>query len=1118
MSGINSIIKGFFIAFALIICTFFSYGKEKMVFEHLTTKYGLSSGTVNSILLDSKGFMWFCIDDGLNRYDGYSFKLFKAGSSEQSIDKYIQFNEINEDGFGTIWASTSDGLFFFDREKEELVHFLSYTGFSLPNNLLNDIITSVFADSHGYLWVGTYNGLVRIRLSANISAIQHGHITVYYDTSSAEKKLHNNLIQSICEDQNRNIWIANPLNVLQCYNYETDQFSDYLIDIPIIKRWQSISKKIVADKDNNIWISTQGLGVFFWDRAKNSFEHFQSFEVDGNEVGISLVRCIMIDSQNRAWIGSDGNGLVVYDRKNNLVSNYYKDINDHSNLSSNAIYSLYEDKNRNYWVGTYLTGVNKVIRNKLIFGVHFSIPNSTNKLSHNVVTNFCEDHNGKIWISTDGGGVNIYDRKTGLFKHFKHDPNNKNSLSINTAITLYCDNDNRIWIGTYNGGLNIYDQQLQQFKHYMFKPSDPNSISSNHVWGFVQDKWGNMWVATVNSGLNLMKKGTDSFVRYEIAETDYRGPDQISCNAITYLFIDNKNRLWIGTEWGLNMVELDGVDFSQAVPKLRYNHYINSDHDSTINENRISHINQDKRGDIWVGTRGSGMIKLNLEDSIHTFYTVKDGLAHNIVRGILFDDDDNLWISTNNGISNFNVASGQFKNYDASYGLQSDFFMKTACLRASDGTMFFGGTNGFNEFKPNDIVSETSLYSPVITDFKIFNQSVPVGANYNGRVPLNKSIIETDEIELSYHDNEISFEFSALDYASPEKNLFLYKLEGSDKDWQMTDAKMRMARYTNLDPGEYTFMVKASSNDENWPDNQTTVRVIIYPPWWKTRFFQISSILLIVIILILVYYVRVYSLQKQKLLLRKTVDEKTKQLQIMNQNLREAIQTKDKFMSIIAHDLINPFNTILGFSDLLITNFEGMDDGKKLKTLKTINQSSNDLYELLGNLLQWSRSERGLMKFSPEKIEIKGMITKMLSVMSLLANTKHIIIKTEYPENKVYVFADVQLLNTIIRNLISNSIKFSHKESEVIINVIEKDAFALISIIDKGVGISLDNLEKMFKIESHTTSKGTNDEKGTGLGLLLVNEFVEKQGGKLRVKSILGQGSTFSFTVPLWKE
>ena len=1112
----NALIRGSFIAFTFLICVFFSYGKEKIVFEHLT-KSGISGGTVNSILLDSKGFMWFCIDDGLTRYDGYSSKLFKAGDPEQDKDKYIQFVKIVEDRFGTIWIATYEGLYFLDREQEKIVHFLNFTGIDLPNLLLKEIITAVFIDSRGYLWVGTYNGLVRISLSEDISSIQNEHITVYQDTPELKNAIHNNLIYSISEDQDHKIWIAFYSDIIECYDYELDQFSSHKIDVPNLQKWNYLPKIIVTDHDNNLWISTQGLGVIFWDRTENTFKQYRSFNVGGKEINTSLVRSIIIDSQNRAWIGTDGNGIIIFDKKNNLATNYYKDINDHSNLSSNAIYSLYEDKNGNFWVGTYLTGVNKFISNRLNFGVHYSIPNSTNKLSHNVVTNFCEDQDGKIWISTDGGGVNVYDRETGDFQHLKHDPNNKNSLSINTAITLFCDNDNRIWIGTYNGGLNIYDQKQQQFHHYRFNPADPNSISSDHVWGFTQDKWGNMWVATVNSGLNLMKKGSDSFIRYQITDLNYRGQDQISCNAITYLFIDNGNRLWIATEWGLEMVMLDEIDFTQAVPKLEFNHYINSDHDSNIKENRISYVNQDGFGNIWIGTRGSGLVKLDFDTLNFSYYTVNEGLSHNSVRGILFDDDNNLWISTNNGLSKFNVTSGQFKNYDSSYGLQSNFFMKTACLKANDGTMFFGGTNGFNEFKPNDIVSEVSLYAPVIKDFKLFNQSVLVGVVYNDRVVLEKSILETKEIKLNYRDNDISFEFSALDYVNPEKNLYLYKLEGFDKDWQMTDAKMRIAKYTNLDPGVYTFMVKASSNEDYWPENQTIVKVIIDSPWWKTRIFIIAFVVLILTILISVYYMRVYTLQKQQLLLRKSVDEKTMQLQIMNRDLLEANQTKDKFMSIIAHDLINPFNTILGFSDLLLSNFKMMDDGEKLENLKTINQSSNDLYELLGNLLQWSRSERGLLMFSPEKIDINGMIIKVLSVVGLLADAKHIQIKTELPQNNVYVIGDVQLINTILRNLISNAIKFSHSGDDITIKVLEKDNFAEIIVIDKGIGISSDHLTKLFKIESHLTTQGTNNEKGTGLGLLLVKEFVKKQNGEFSVESVLGEGSTFSFTIPLWK-
>lgn len=1113
-----NVLRRFFITCIFSVIVLFSFCSEQFVFEQLSTTEGLSSGTVNTIFKDSRGFMWFSTDDGLNRFDGYTFKVYNPAEKTGKSDKSLQFLDIVEDCYGTLWLGTSDGLFFFDRDDEKIVQFIDSTKIFLPENLLNGSINAVFYDSRNYLWVGTYNGVVRIKTTENISQIHDDNITLFQSSSTTHRKINNNVIYSINEDYNGEIWIAANSDILERYSYDNDSLKQFAIDIPNLKYWDYLSKRIYVDWNNNLWISTLGAGLIYWDREKNTYTQHKSVIIDGNVVETDVVRVLMLDRQNRIWIGTDGNGLIVNDIQNDSFSWYYKDIDNPSMINSNAIYSLFEDEESNIWIGTYLAGVNKLVTNRLNFGLHYSVPNSNNKLSHKVVTNFCEDHNGLIWISTDGGGINAYNRETGNFRHFKHNPNNKNSLSTNTAITLFCDSDNRIWIGTYSGGLNIYDQKTENFTHYRYHPVDTNSISSDHVWGFEQDKWGNMWIATVSSGLNLMKKGTKSFIRYQVNNINYSGSDQISSNAITHLYIDKQNRLWIATEWGLNMVDLEQVDFSEDVPNLEFNHYINPNYETDISEYRVSYVTQAPNGTIWAGTKGAGLVKIDSETSNHTYYTVYDGLSHNIVSGILFDDKSNLWISTNNGLSNFDVNTKQFKNFDTSFGLQSNFFMKTSCLKASDGTMFFGGIEGFNEFNPAEVVFDNQYFNPIVTDFSLFNQSVKIGSSYNKQIVLEKSIVETNTLNLNYHNNHISFEFSALDFANPEKIFYSYKLDGFDENWQIADANMRLAKYTNLDPGQYNFLIKASSNINSWPDDHSSLGIVITPPWWKTPFFITFAIIAVMVILVSIYYYRIFSLQKQQIVLKNAVDKKTEQLQTMNRDLEDAIHTKDKFFSIVAHDIINPFNSIMGLSEVLMSEYNKMDDKQRVGIIESINLSSNNLFDLLENLLQWSRTERGLLKYTPEKVELNKQIESIISLLNLSSNKKNLSIKTQIPDSECFAKADSRLLNTVLRNLLSNAIKFTPKDGEIFVEVEKHEKFYSISIIDNGIGMSETDVDSLFDKDKQKSTTGTDNEKGTGLGLMLVKEFVEKQNGTLRVKSQKGKGSTFTFTIPIWNK
>lgn len=1105
--------------FCLVFFSSFIYGQDHVVFEQLTTKDGLSNGTINSIFKDSRGFMWFCTDDGLNRYDGYNFKIYKSEQTNNIQAKNIQFFSIVEDIYGRIWIGTSIGLLIYDQINDRIVQFTSLTNNDLANSPISGVINCLLIDSFNYLWIGTYTGISRINISnRDIGKIKEEDVSLFTANSNDSLKISNNYIFSFLEDKQHQIWVTSNSNQLDCYNYERNNFTHQKIEIPNINKFERLNKKIIADKNDNFWIYTRGFGLFYWDRGKQTFSQYKTLSKDKEVIDIGFIRSLTIDKLDRIWIGTDGNGLVVFDKKRNEINHYNKSIEDQSNISSNAIYSIFEDPSGIFWIGTYVMGLNKFVSDKLNFGSVYSSPNSETGLSNNIVTGFCEDKNNQLWISTDGGGINLFNRKTYQFKHYKHDPANPASLSINSTMSLFCDRDNNIWVATYNGGLNRFDQETQKFYHYRNNPNDSTSISSNHPWSFAQDKLNNIWIATVDAGLNLMKSGTTTFIRYTNKDENNLRPEQLCSNSMTQLFIDKNNYLWIGTENGLDRIDLNHVDFNLPKPKLIFKHYIPDENENSLSNFRISCINEDGLGNLWIGTKGGGLNKLDLKTQNFTHFTEKDGLPHSIIEGILFDRDNNLWISTNNGLSNFDIKTQRFKNYDSSDGLQSNVFVKTSYFKTSDGMFLFGGINGFNAFYPEKISSKVLKTNTVITNFNLFNQSVTVGDKINNRILLPKPIFEMDELNLLYKENNFAFEFSALDYSTPEKIYYSYQLKGFDQEWQITDSKMRIAKYTNLAPGEYTFSVKASTNAEVWPDSGTSIVIIIRPPWWKTIWFKIIAGIAFITFWIVGFSLRVYRLEKQKVILKSKVEEKTKLLQVANIELSESNRMKDKFLSIIAHDLINPFNAILGFSDLLISSYSEWDEKTRIETIKTINDSSNNLYELLENLLQWSRSERGMLKYSPEKIDLKSCIQKIISLLSVSAQSKNIILETKISDESFQVKSDIQLLNTIFRNLISNSIKFTPEGGQITIKTECISDYIEVSVIDNGVGITKDKLDNLFRIDVQHSTPGTNHEKGTGLGLILVKEFVIKQQGTLKIESTIGKGSIFSFTIPLWNE
>jgi len=534
-----------------------------------------------------------------------------------------------------------------------------------------------------------------------------------------------------------------------------------------------------------------------------------------------------------------------------------------------------------------------------------------------------------------------------------------------------------------------------------------------------------------------------------------------------------------------------------------------------------------------------------------TVFTIADGLPNDVFNGILIDNKNNLWLSTNKGITRFNHVSKTIKNLDLLDGLQGNQFIHGSYFMSSSGKMYFGGLNGYNSFYPDDI-QDNKFEPPVyITDLLIYFKEVQI--NEEGS-PLTKSITETDKIVLTHKQSVITFRYTALNYLNSEKNQYAYQLEGFDKEWNHVGSR-REVTFTNLDPGSYLFRVKASNNDGIWNEEGRSIAITIRPPWWQTLVFKIAALLFVLALLAGFYFYRVSQLNKQKIDLEKLVKERTgeieeknrmltkqaaelnetntlleeRQLKIeeqteelmtqkenleeVNAHLKELNSTKDKFFSIIAHDLKNPFNTILGFSELLNMKYNRLSEEKKLRYLEVIFSSSKNIYNLLENLLQWARTQTDKIAFEPIVFSLKQLVEQNLNLLKENITTKKINIEHKI-EDSCDVYADRNMINTVIRNLLTNAIKFTHSGGDIAINSLRKDGHIEISIKDSGIGMSAEEIKNIFRVDANFSRSGTDGETGTGLGLILCKEFIVKNGGTIWVESTPGQGSIFSFTIP----
>jgi signal transduction histidine kinase len=643
-----------------------------------------------------------------------------------------------------------------------------------------------------------------------------------------------------------------------------------------------------------------------------------------------------------------------------------------------------------------------------------------------------------------------------------------------------------------------------RFHTFLPDPSDINSISSTDIWYVFEDSRQNLWVATLTNGLDLFDRKTGKFYHYSHSDAD---STSISNNSLMSIYEDSRHQLYITSYHGVSVIDLNSIYLSELPHDIQFKNLLHKDGRNSISSDAVFCVQEDKKGNIWFGTMGSGLDKLDPATGKFTNYSINAGLPGNSIHSILVDDMNNLWLATDKGLARYNPETFEINVYDFEDGLLNKS-LKSWALKTRKGEMFFGGADGFNSFYPGEIKNNKNQNKPVVvlTGLKIFNKPVKIQEKIFDRIILNKDLSETKTLTLTYKENFFSIDFIALDFTTPLKNNYAYKLEGFDNEW-INCGTRREASYTNLDQGEYTFRVKASNNDGIWNEKGASLNIIILPPWWKTIWFRIVEVISVLLIFGIFFIVRVRQLKVQKDLLEKTVEIKTAELNELN-------ASKDKFFSIIAHDLKNPFTSIIGFSDMMLES--GIQNSPELlqKYSRMINESAVRTFRLLENLLEWASSQRGKISFQPLEINLMEVVSDELTLLEEMASNKNIRLINNVSDN-ISIVADKNMLRTILRNLLTNGIKFTPKGGEVQINSVVSDGHVEISVRDNGIGMSPEVIAGLFRIDSNLATRGTENERGTGLGLFLCKEFVEKHGGRIWAESGEADGSVFKFIIPL---
>lgn len=854
----------------LLIPGLFLYPQLKDAkFERLSLEEGLSHHTVFCMLQDQKGFLWVGTADGLNKFDGYQFQVYRHDpENPHSIsDNYIL--SLEEDAKGNIWIGTlGGGLNHYSYEADRFIRYLAKGG---ENSLSHNSVQVVFEAKKdpGIMWIGTLGGLNRLDT-------QTGQFTQFQNNPQDIRSLSHNEVRCIYQDHLGGLWIGTSggLNKL---NKNTGKFVQYRKDSSIP---HSLSNDYVTaiceDRNHQLWIGTYGGGLNKMVKESGEFIHFRSNPDLRNTLSNDSILSIYESKQEEGilWIGTIGGGLNRFDTQKGNFTHWETDDGKEYSLSSNDISSVIEDSSGIIWIGTYEGGLNKYVFNREKFSLFQTDDTNTNSLSHNFINCMLEDHDGILWIGTLEG-LNRLDRNNHRVMRYKHETGNSNGLISNNIKTIIQDKTGYFWLGT-SAGLSRQVKgkggQLQ-FRHYQNDPVNPNSLSHNSVSVIYEDKSGGLWIGTSGGGMNRFVPEAESFTRY-VANPNH--PNNINHNEILDITEDAYGMIWVATG--------DGICQFDRGKEIFKSYKSDPDQPGSLSHNTTWCIHVTGDGQLYVATSG-GLDRFNPDSGTFTHFNARQGLCSNIVYGILEDSEKNLWLSTNKGLSKFSPdqpVGKKFKNYDVKDGLQGYEFNPGAFYKSISGEMFFGGINGLNAFYPPEIKDNPHVPPIYITSFKIHNRMV----KKKDDSPIQKHMAEVDSVTLSYKDYDIAFEFVALDFQTPEKNQYAYKLEGYKDEWVFLGTK-RDINFTSLEPGDYVFVVKGSNNDGIWNESGARLLIQMTPPFWRTWWFKLFIALGLIGLAVGLHQLRVYNIKVQNRKLEEQVQQRTHEIMSQKEIIEE---------------------------------------------------------------------------------------------------------------------------------------------------------------------------------------------------------------------------------------
>lgn len=1015
---------------------------------------GLSNNSVRVVYQDKKGFIWLGTYDGLNRYDGSEFKIFRNKLNDSASLPHNYIYSIHEDADNSLWVGTGQGVVKYDHTYSNFSPLYCYPYLAKQPVKITINATAIRSDLDGSLLVAT-NGWGLLVKKKNDEYAREVPLLI------DNKKLNGYNVRDIIVTNDK-VWVFVAGKGLCLYDAKSGNVSFVNADV-------KQANCMLQNKAGQIWIGGES-GLHLYDPAAKKY--IKTYTAKNNELSSQDVISICFDKQDQLWIGTDGGAISILNTATGLFS-YIHSGQEKDQVSSEAVYSIIRDKENRMWIGTIKGGCNVFDEQKNNFVTVASDQHKSNTLSINFIYSFFEDKSGDIFIGTEGGGLSIWNRSSNTFKNYRHQSANASSISHNIVSSILQDHTGSLWMATYGGGINRFNKASGSFERFRCI-NDITGEENRNAWLLYEDKAKTLWATTfVNGPLYFFDRTANRFVVFD---------EQV--NDLVSILEDSKGQMWGGNT----------VSFIRIDRKNKQHKFYNLG-------KPVRAIFEDSKRNLWIGLEGGGLVLFDeAKGVIKKRYSSADGLCNNAVLNIEEDAKGFLWLSTFNGLSRFDQPTGSFKNFYESDGLQSSQFSYNASYKLRSGEMLFGGINGFNVFVPERITSRTFTPPLQITNILINNKTASEASAY-----IKEENSGISELRIPFKEAVLLFEFTALEYTSPEKISYAYYMEGWDKGWNYS-GNIRNINYNNISEGNYKLHIKNTNANGEWNTNETVLSITILPPWYRSIFAYIVYVLIAGSIVYLSYR---YRIQQTDL------KYKVKLAQVNAEKEKEVNEKRQSFFTNITHEFRTPLTLIINpLKDLL-----KRDDNKEEKDeLNAVYRNARRLLSLVDQLLLFRKTESETGKLQVTAINLYDLTHDAYLYFNQQAKARQIDYTYECGNKSLGLFADKAKLEIVFYNLLSNAFKYTPDKGRIVFNIKEENDTVLIKISDSGQGIPAHIGNKIFDKFYQVKEENLPAKPGFGIGLYLVKQLVEDHHGSIQYSSKEGEGTSFIVELKKGKE